>query len=96
MTPPGDRDQESLEAPAYLGRPRYEGPVRVSPRSIGGVGVVALVGLVGAIVGLTTNDNAAAWIGLGVFLIFAVGYVLLIRQSVRRERDEERRMRERR
>jgi hypothetical protein len=91
VAPPGDRDQESLEAPAYLGRPRYEGPVRVSYSSTAWVGVVALLGLVATILGFTTKDTATGWIGLGVFLIFAVGYVLLIRKLVREERDEQRR-----
>jgi membrane protein implicated in regulation of membrane protease activity len=89
MTPPGDRDHESLEVPAYLGRSRYEGPVKVSYGSAAWVGVVALLGLVGAVVGLTTKDAAATWIGLGVFLIFAVGYALLIRKLVKEERDEQ-------
>jgi hypothetical protein len=90
MAPPGDRDHESLEAPAYLGRSRYEGPVRVSYSSGAWVGVVALLGLVGALLGLTSKDTATGWIGLGVFLIFAVGYVLAIRKLVRQERDEQR------
>ena len=88
MTPPGDRDRESLEALAYLGRPRYEGPVTVSYGSAAWVGVVALLGLVGALMGLSTRDAAATSIGLGVFLIFAVGYALLIRKLVREEREE--------
>jgi putative Mn2+ efflux pump MntP len=79
-----------LEAPAHLGRSLYEGPVKVSYSSAAWVGVVALLGLVGALVGLTTNDTVAAWIGLGVFLIFAVGYVVLIRMLVRQEREEQR------
>jgi len=96
LSSPRDRDQESLEAPAYLGRSRYEGPVRVSYRSAAWVGVVALFGLVAAILGFTTNDTAVGWIGLTVFLIFAVGYALLIRRVVRQEHDEQRRSRERR
>jgi hypothetical protein len=91
MTPPGDRDQESLEAPAYLGRAFYEGPVSVSYTSTAWVGVVALLGLVAAVVGLTTGDTAAGGIGLGVFVIFAVGYGLLVRKLVREERDQQRR-----
>jgi uncharacterized membrane protein YfcA len=91
VTPSGDRPQDSLEAPAYLGRSLYEGPVRVSYSSAAWVGVVALLGLVGAVVGLTSKDTAAGWIGLGVFLIFAVGYVVLIRKLVREEREEQRR-----
>lgn len=91
MTPPGDRDHESLEAPAYLGRSRYEGPVRVSYSSTAWVGVVALLGLVAAVLGFTSKESAAGWIGLGVFLIFAVGYVFLIRKLVREEREEQRR-----
>ena len=79
-----------LEAPAYLGRSLYEGPVKVSYNSAAWVGVVALLGLVGAVVGLTTNDSAGAWLGLGVFLIFAVGYVFVIRKLVRQEREEQR------
>jgi type IV secretory pathway TrbD component len=90
MMPPGNRDHESLEAPAYLGRPLYEGPVRVSYSSGAWVGVVALLGLVGALLGLTSKDLAAAGIGLGVFLISAVGYALVIRKLVRQERDEHR------
>jgi uncharacterized membrane protein YfcA len=90
VTPPGDRNQELLEAPAYLGRSLYEGPVKVSYSSAAWAGVVALLGLVGAVVGLSTHDSAAAWIGLGVLLIFAVGYVLLIRKLVRQEREEHR------
>jgi hypothetical protein len=90
VTPGSDRDTESLEVPAYLGRSLYEGPVKVSYSSAAWVGVVALLGLVGAVVGLTTTDTAAAWIGLGVFVIFAVGYGLLIRKLVRQEREEHR------
>jgi hypothetical protein len=90
VTPPGDRDQESLEAPAFLGRSLYEGPVSVSYSSAAWVGVVALLGLVGALVGFTSRDTAAAWIGMGVFLIFAVGYGFLIRKLVRHERAEQR------
>ena len=87
MTSPGDRDQESLEAPAYLGRSRYEGPVRVSYSSTAWVGVVALLGLVATLLGFTTKD-AAGWIGLAVFLVSAIGYALLIRKLVREERAE--------
>jgi hypothetical protein len=61
MASPGDRDRESLEAPAYLGRAFYEGPVSVSYTSTAWVGVVALLGLVAAIVGLTSKDTAAGW-----------------------------------
>ena len=88
MTPPDDRDQESLEAPAYLGRSRYEGPARVSYSSAARVGVVALLGLVSMILGFTSKNTAAGWIGLGIFLISAVGYGLLIRKLVREERAE--------
>ena len=91
MTPSGDNDQESLEPPAYLGRPRHEGPVEVSYRSTAWVGVVALLGLVAVILGFTSNDIAAGWAGLGLFLIFAAGYVFLIRKLVREEREEQRR-----
>jgi membrane protein implicated in regulation of membrane protease activity len=63
----------------------------VSYTSTAWVGVVALLGLVAAIIGLTSNDTAAGWIGLGVFLIFAVGYGLLVRKLVREERDKQRR-----
>lgn len=91
MTPSGDHDAESLEAPAYLGRSLYEGPVNVSYRSTAWVGVVALLGLVGAILGFTARDTSAGWIGLAIFLIFAVGYVLLVRKLVREEREEHRR-----
>ena len=62
----------------------------MSYNSAAWVGVVALLGLVGAVVGLTTNDSAGAWLGLGVFLIFAVGYVFVIRKLVRQEREEQR------
>jgi hypothetical protein len=88
VTPPGDRDQESLEAPAYLGRSRYEGPVRVSYSSAAWVGVVALLGLVAIVLGFTSKDSAAGWIGVGLFLVSAVGYGLLIRKLVREERAE--------
>jgi len=88
VTPPGDRDQESLEAPAYLGRSRYEGPVRVSYSSTAWVGVVALLGLVATLLGFTTKDTAVGWIGLAVFLVSAIGYALLIRKLVRDERAE--------
>jgi hypothetical protein len=88
VTPSGDRPQDSLEAPAYLGRSLYEGPVRVSYSSAAWVGVVALLGLVSMILGFTSKDTAAGLIGLGVFLISVVGYVLLIRKLVREERTE--------
>ena len=88
MTPPGHRDHESLEAPAYLGRSRYEGPVKVSYSSAAWVGVVALLGLVAIVLGFTSKDSAAGWIGVGVFLVAAVGYGLLIRKLVREERAE--------
>jgi hypothetical protein len=88
VTPSGDRPQDSLEAPAYLGRSLYEGPVRVSYSSAAWVGVVALLGLVSMILGFTSKDTAAGLIGLGVFLMSAVGYVLLIRKLVREERTE--------
>jgi hypothetical protein len=91
VSPHGDRDHESLEAPAYLGRSLYEGPVRVSYNSAAWVGVVAILGLVAVILGFTSKDTAAGWIGLGVFLTFAAGYVLLIRKLVREEREEHRR-----
>jgi uncharacterized membrane-anchored protein len=96
MTTPGERDQESLEVPAYLGRSRYEGPAEVSYGSIAWVGVVSLLGLVGAVIGFTTKDSAAMWIGLGVCVIFAVGYAILIRRLVKQEREEARGPRERR
>jgi hypothetical protein len=88
VTPSGDRPQDSLEAPAYLGRSLYEGPVRVSYSSAAWVGVVALLGLVSMILGFTSKDTAAGLIGLAVFLISVVGYVLLIRKLVREERTE--------
>ena len=88
MTPTGDRDQESLEAPAYLGQSLHEGPVRVSYSSAAWVGVVALLGLVATLLGFTANDSAAGWIGLAVFLVSAIGYGLLIRKLVREERAE--------
>lgn len=88
MSPHGDRDQESLEAPAYLGRPRYEGPVSLSYSSAAWVGVMALLGLVAALLGFTSKEPAAGWIGLGIFLICAAGYVTLIRKLVREERAE--------
>ena len=91
MTPPGDWDHESLEAPAYLGRSRYEGPVRVSYSSAAWVGVVALLGLVAMVLGFTSKDSAAGWIGVGLFLVCAVGYAFLIRKLVREEREEQRR-----
>ena len=91
MSPHGDRDHESLEAPAYLGRSLYEGPVRVSYSSTAWVGVVALLGLVTAMLGFTSKEPAAGWIGLGIFLICAAGYVMLIRKLVREEREEQRR-----
>ena len=96
MSPHGDRDHESLETPAYLGRSLYEGPVRVSYNSAAWVGVVAILGLVAVILGFTSKDTAAGWIGLGVFLVFAAGYVLLIRKLVREEREEHRPSRVRR
>jgi hypothetical protein len=91
VTPSGDWPQDSLEAPAYLGRSLHEGPVRVSYNSAAWVGVVALLGLVSMILGFTSKETAAGWIGLGVFLISAVGYMLLIRKLVREEREEHRR-----
>ena len=63
----------------------------MSYNSAAWVGVVAILGLVAVILGFTSKDTAAGWIGLGVFLIFAAGYVLLIRKLVREEREEQRR-----
>jgi hypothetical protein len=90
MGHPGNGDNDWLEPPAYLGRPRFEEPRTVSDRSIASVGLVALLGLIGAVAGFTAHEGAAALFGLGVFLIFGAGYALLLGRSVRQERELQR------
>ncbi|HEY8801594.1 MAG TPA: hypothetical protein VIN00_00825 [Candidatus Dormibacteraeota bacterium] len=85
-----EREDGGLEAPAHLGRPLFEEQRAVSERSVGSVGLLAVLALVAAIVSFTAGETAFGWIALALFALACPGFALLVRRLVHQQRAEER------
>ncbi len=83
-------EDRRLEAPAHLGRPRFEEPLAISERSVGSVGLLALLALVAVIGGFIGRQWAFASIALGILAIAGPGFVLLVRRLMRQQDAEAR------
>ena len=82
-------DNDGLEAPAHLGQPRFEEQRAVSERSVGSVGLLAVLALVAAVVSFLAGETAFGWIALGLFALACPGFALLVRRLVYQQRAED-------
>jgi hypothetical protein len=61
----------------------------ISERSVGSLGLVAVLALITASVSFGAGEIAFGWISLGLFGVGCAGFVLLLRRLVRQQRDED-------
>jgi hypothetical protein len=90
-----ESEDHRLEAPAHLGRSRFEERPTLSERSVGSVGLLAVLALVAVVGGFIGRQWAFAWLALGLFLVACPGFVLLVRRLMREQEATERRRRPR-
>ncbi len=90
-----ERDDRHLEAPAHLGRSRFEEQRTLSERSVGSAGLLALIALMAMISGLIGGQWGFFWMAFGIFAIACPGFILLVRRLMRQQDAEARRRRPR-